>query len=309
MGTSNPAWRSCIAALVFALSLASPAVSAPLIGHGSNATMYDLDLDSGAALNPRDVGTAPLVGISLSNDGVLFGLGFNQRVFTIDPIAGTSQSVGLLGFAIGEGDIAFDPTTGSLYGLAFVDADSARHLFTIDTETGEGTDVGAIPVASLDPSAMVFDDAGAFLVSGIPIAVDGTDPDLIENIMLNDLETIEGRHAYGKAIFNTIGRYAPAFGMIGTLIGLVIMLKNMNDPSSIGPAMAVALLTTMYGAILANLIALPMADKLGLRSREEILVKLIMIKGVMAIQSGDNPRIVEHRDASSSLARATLFKK
>jgi len=134
-----------------------------------------------------------------------------------------------------------------------------------------------------------------FLVSGIQMAVDGTDPDLIENIMMNDLETIEGRHADGKAIFDTIGKYGPAFGMIGTLIGLVIMLKNMNDPSTIGPAMAIALITTFYGAVLANLIALPMADKLGLRSREEILLKLIMIKGVMAIQSGDNPRIVEQK--------------
>ncbi len=134
-----------------------------------------------------------------------------------------------------------------------------------------------------------------FLVAGIQMAVDGTDPDLIESIMMNDLETIEGRHSDGKAIFDTIGRYGPAFGMIGTLVGLVIMLQNMNDPSAIGPAMAVALLTTMYGAVLANLIALPMADKLGLRSREEMLVKLIMIKGVMAIQSGDNPRIVEQK--------------
>jgi len=134
-----------------------------------------------------------------------------------------------------------------------------------------------------------------FLVSGIQMAVDGTDPELIESIMMNDLETIESRHADGKAIFDTLGRFAPAFGMIGTLIGLVIMLKNMNDPASIGPAMAVALLTTMYGAILANLVALPMADKLGLRSREEVLLKMIMIKGVMAIQSGDNPRIVEQK--------------
>lgn len=134
-----------------------------------------------------------------------------------------------------------------------------------------------------------------FLVAGIQMAVDGTDPELIESIMMNDLETIEGRHADGKAILDTIGRYGPAFGMIGTLIGLVIMLQNMDDPSAIGPAMAVALLTTMYGAVLANLVALPMADKLGLRSREEILLKLIMMKGVMAIQSGDNPRIVEQK--------------
>lgn len=134
-----------------------------------------------------------------------------------------------------------------------------------------------------------------FLVSGIQMAVDGTDPDLIENIMMNDLETIEARHAEGKALFDNIGRFAPAFGMIGTLVGLVIMLRNMDDPSKIGPAMAVALLTTLYGAVLANLVALPLADKLAIRSREELLLKMIVIKGVMAIQSGDNPRIVEQK--------------
>lgn len=134
-----------------------------------------------------------------------------------------------------------------------------------------------------------------FLVSGIQMAVDGTDPDLIEQVMLNDLEAVEQRHAEGKALFDNIGRFAPAFGMIGTLIGLVIMLGNMDDPSSIGPAMAVALLTTMYGAVLANLVALPLAEKLALRSRSEILLRMIVIKGVMAIQSGDNPRIVEQK--------------
>ena len=134
-----------------------------------------------------------------------------------------------------------------------------------------------------------------FLVSGIQMAVDGTDPDLIEAVMLNDLEAVEMRHSEGKALFDNVGRFAPAFGMIGTLIGLVIMLQNMEDPSAIGPAMAVALLTTMYGAVLANLIALPLADKLGRRSREEMLLKMIVVKGVMAIQSGDNPRIVEQK--------------
>lgn len=134
-----------------------------------------------------------------------------------------------------------------------------------------------------------------FVVSGIQMAVDGTDPDLIETIMMNDMEAVESRHAEGKALFDNIGKFAPAFGMIGTLIGLVIMLQHMDDPSKIGPAMAMALLTTLYGALLANLFALPMAAKLGLRSREEVLLKVIVIKGVMAIQSGDNPRIVEQK--------------
>jgi len=134
-----------------------------------------------------------------------------------------------------------------------------------------------------------------FIVSGIQMAVDGTDPDLIEAIMVSDLESVEARHSEGKALFDNIGKFAPAFGMIGTLVGLVIMLQNMADPSKIGPAMAVALLTTLYGALLANLFALPMAEKLGRRSREEVLLKMIVIKGVMAIQSGDNPRIVEQK--------------
>lgn len=134
-----------------------------------------------------------------------------------------------------------------------------------------------------------------FLVSGIQMAVDGTDPDLIQTIMMSEIESVESRHSEGKALFDNIGRFAPAFGMIGTLIGLVIMLGDMDDPSSIGPAMAVALLTTFYGALLANLFALPLAEKLGVRSREEVLAMMIVIRGVMAIQSGDNPRIVEQK--------------
>lgn len=159
--------------------------------------------------------------------------------------------------------------------------------------------VGFAEVARRDGILALENVAGnikdPFLVSGIQMAVDGTDPDLIESIMLSDLESVEARHAEGKGLFDNIGRFAPAFGMIGTLIGLVIMLQNMNDPSKIGPAMAVALLTTMYGALLANLVALPMAEKLGLRSRQEYLLKMVVIKGVLAIQSGDNPRIVEQK--------------
>ena len=103
------------------------------------------------------------------------------------------------------------------------------------------------------------------------------------------------RHETGKSLLDALGRYAPAFGMIGTLIGLVAMLSNMDDPSKIGAGMAAALLTTLYGALLANILFMPMADKLGLRSNEEALSKTIIIHGVMSIQSGDNPRTVESK--------------
>ncbi|MDX1564720.1 MAG: MotA/TolQ/ExbB proton channel family protein [Phycisphaeraceae bacterium] len=148
-------------------------------------------------------------------------------------------------------------------------------------------------ILSLEAHCKDIDDP--FVVRGIQMAVDGTDPELIEQIMETELENLLERHEEGKAIFDALGRYAPAFGMIGTLIGLVSMLMNMQDPALIGEGMAVALLTTLYGALLANLLALPIADKLAKRSAEEALLKTIVVKGVMSIQSGDNPRVVEQK--------------
>jgi len=148
-------------------------------------------------------------------------------------------------------------------------------------------------ILSLENKTKEIDDE--FIVRGIQMAVDGTDPELIEQIMEADVENLETRHSLGKFTFDMLGKYAPAMGMIGTLVGLVVMLKNMNDPAMLGPGMAVAILTTLYGAVIANCIALPMADRLAKRSAEEVLYKTVIIKGVMAIQSGDNPRIVEQK--------------
>jgi len=148
-------------------------------------------------------------------------------------------------------------------------------------------------ILSLESMCKEIEDP--FIVRGIQMAVDGTDPELIEQIMTTELDNLIERHDAGRNMLATVGKYAPAFGMIGTLIGLVAMLANMEDPSAIGSGMAVALLTTMYGAILANVVFLPLADKLASRSAEEVLLKTIIIKGVMSIQSGDNPRIVEQK--------------
>jgi len=148
-------------------------------------------------------------------------------------------------------------------------------------------------ILSLENTTKDIEDE--FIVRGIQMAVDGTDPELIEQVMTSDLENLADRHDLGKSLLDSIGKYAPAFGMIGTLVGLVIMLSNMDDPAAIGPGMAVALLTTMYGAVIANAAALPLADRLARRSAEEVLYRTIIIKGVMSIQSGDNPRIVEQK--------------
>lgn len=148
-------------------------------------------------------------------------------------------------------------------------------------------------ILSLESQVEQLDDA--FIVRGIKMAVDGTDPELIRTILDTELEALMDRHAQGKAILDTVGRMAPAFGMIGTLMGLIFMLQNMDDPSAIGPGMAVALITTLYGALIANVITGPISEKLGARDAEEVLAKTIIIAGVMSIQSGDNPRVVESK--------------
>ena len=134
-----------------------------------------------------------------------------------------------------------------------------------------------------------------FLKKGVQLAVDGTSPDLLREILDNEIGNLEDRHKLGQSIFETLGMLAPAFGMIGTLIGLVQMLMGMEDPSAIGPSMAIALITTFYGAVMSNLFFLPIAIKLKNRSKEEILVKEVMVEGILSIQSGDNPRVVEEK--------------
>lgn len=134
-----------------------------------------------------------------------------------------------------------------------------------------------------------------FIVRGIKMAVDGTDPELIKVIMETELEGIMDRHMKGKMVMDQFGKYAPAFGMIGTLLGLIFMLGSMEDPSTIGPSMAVAPITTLYGAIIANAFAGPIGDKLYSKDQEEVLLKTVIIAGVMSIQSGDNPRVVESK--------------
>ncbi len=132
-----------------------------------------------------------------------------------------------------------------------------------------------------------------FLKKAIMFCVDGHEADFIEEVLSKEVQLTAERHEVGQNLFKAMGDAAPAFGMIGTLIGLVQMLSSMEDPKAIGPAMAVALLTTLYGAVLANLVFLPIADKLAHRSQEEQLTKKLIIEGVLGLQKGLNPRVLE----------------
>lgn len=134
-----------------------------------------------------------------------------------------------------------------------------------------------------------------FVKLGVQMAVDGTRPEVMEDILRSEQYAVAARHKDGKALLDCMGRFAPAFGMIGTLMGLIIMLGDMSDPSKIGAGMAVALLTTLYGAMASNCLFLPFAEKLGYTSKKELQTMEIVIRGIMAIQSGENPRVIEQK--------------
>lgn len=134
-----------------------------------------------------------------------------------------------------------------------------------------------------------------FIKKGILLAVDGIEPEVITDILNAEISATEERHYNGRVLLEKAGEYAPSWGMIGTLIGLILMLDQLTDPATLGPAMAVALITTLYGTVLANLVFLPMASKLEAKTEEEVFVKQIIIEGIIGVQSGQNPRILEEK--------------
>jgi len=146
-------------------------------------------------------------------------------------------------------------------------------------------------ILSLEAAANT--EENKFLKQGLSMAVDGNEPDTISDLFEIEMEQTSTRHKVNGSIFDQWAGFAGAMGMVGTLIGLVAMLLNMADPSAIGPSMAVALLTTMYGAIIGNVLGTPIANVLGVRSDEETLVQEMILSGIMSIQSGDAPRVLE----------------
>lgn len=148
-------------------------------------------------------------------------------------------------------------------------------------------------VLALEDAARGLDDE--FLAKGLQLVMDGTESEQIREVMLIELNTLQRHHRVGSSILSFMGEAAPAFGMIGTLIGLVQMLRQLDDPSRIGVGMATALLTTFYGALLANLLFIPLAGKLQTRSKEEEVVRQMMIEGLTGIQSGVNPGVLHDR--------------
>jgi len=185
---------------------------------------------------------------------------------------------------------------------------SLGHYLAFGKMAGKGFKGGEINVADLiDEIVGLADEArkggllslegkevsSDFLQKGIQLLVDGHEPDVVKALLAKEKTEAEKRHVLGASIFTNMASMAPAMGMIGTLVGLVAMLANMSDPKAIGPAMAVALLTTLYGAVLANGFCEPMADKLVLKAKAEAMVKSVVIDALLAIQNGQNPRVID----------------
>lgn len=145
----------------------------------------------------------------------------------------------------------------------------------------------------LEDDARNVDDE--FLQRGVRLAIDGTDPEMVREILATEIHFLQARHKVGENIFTTLGGFAPTLGIIGTVMGLIHMLANLSDPAKMGPLIAGAFIATLYGVSSANLIFLPIGNKLKARTAEEVLVREVMVEGILAIQAGDNPRIVEEK--------------
>jgi len=234
---------------------------------------------------------ASIVGLVVGVGFIIFGiLSGGSLVLFIDLpsmliVGGGTMGATLLNYPVGEVIGVF-----KVVKKAFFHTEESP-IELINTLVGFAETARREGILSLEQKAQSIDDE--FLKKGINLAVDGTEPEYIKTIMTTETDYISERHSVGAGIFDSMGSYSPAFGMVGTLIGLINMLAKMDDPSTIGPSMAVALITTLYGAFLANLIFIPIAGKLKARSANEMLMKELCIEGIMSIQSGDNPRIVE----------------
>lgn len=236
--------------------------------------------------------TGLVLGFAMIMFGILSGAGFSGLTSFLDP----ASLFIVLGGTFGALFITFNLKEMMLMPKVIKAAFSRQEIelpSLIDTFVRLSDRARREGMLSLEAELDDLEDN--FIKKGILLAVDGVDPEVIHDIMNAEITAMEERHIKGKYILEKAGEYAPSWGMIGTLIGLVLMLNNLNDPTTLGPNMAIAILTTLYGSLIANLICLPMANKLGSKTEKEVFMKQIIIEGVIGVQSGQNPKILEEK--------------
>lgn len=235
---------------------------------------------------------ATIIGIVGGMSLIIFGIGGgNLMMFVSIPsfmiVSGGTTAAVLVNFPLGD----VLGTVGIVKKAFFTKVEDVKVLIPALVDYGQRARRDGILVLQ----EVVDSISDPFLAKGITLAIDGMEPQVIMKILETEVEYIKERHKNGAEVVMAFGVFAPAFGMLGTLIGLVLMLQNMDDPSTIGPSMSLALITTFYGALMANLIFIPLAGKLKKRSANEVLIKELSLEGIIAIASGDNPRIIEQK--------------
>ena len=240
---------------------------------------------------------ATLIGLILCFGLIVFGIvtgdqGFSALKNFIDPqsilitVGGTFCAT-LTSFKIGDFLNGLKGLTIALKQHTYEQMDIIKKIIELsNVARKEG-------LLALEEAAEELDDA--FMKKGILLIVDGTEPDLVRAILETEMDCVDQRHKKVASFWDTIAAMGPAWGMVGTLIGLINMLQNLQDFNSIGPNMGVALITTLYGSMLANWIATPIANKLRANNSEEITLKEVMIEGLLSIQAGENPRVIEEK--------------
>lgn len=242
-----------------------------------------------------------IIGFVLGNLLVLFGMVFNQETMSVQ--------FGNIGYFIDYPSIAIT-VGGTIASLMIAHSISSfkkipKHLKIvfkptvydpfnyIDQIVEFAKEARTKGLLSLEDKLNETEDA--FLKHSLMLVVDSVEPEKVKTLLETELDYMDDRHAQDRSFYEKGGSFGPAFGMIGTLVGLILMLQDMSDPSAIGGAMAVALLTTLYGSMIANMFFIPIANKLKIRHEEEYLCKMIICEGVQAIQAGENPKFLAEK--------------
>ena len=239
---------------------------------------------------------ASLIGLILCFVLVLYGIITGESIAGVKYFFDVPSALITFGGAIGAtmASVSMADFIGGLKSIGMIFKPVSTNIPEMITKIIELSNVARKEgLLSLEEAAGNLDDA--FMKKGILLIVDGTDPELVRGILETELNSIDSRHKLRSGFWDTLGSMGPAWGMIGTLVGLVLMLQHMSDPSSIGPKMAVALITTFYGSMLANWICAPTSNKLNADNAMEIQAKEIMIEGLLSIQAGENPRVIEEK--------------
>ncbi len=239
---------------------------------------------------------ASLVGVALGLVMIIFGIVFGDGVSALAAFYDMSSVIITIGGSI-SGTMASNTMEDFVngikgYGLIFKQ-DSESVTETITNIINLSNVARKEGLLALEEAVSGIEDE--FLKKGIMLVVDGTDPELVRGILETDLVCIEARHKKVIAVWEKWAELGPAWGMIGTLIGLIKMLGSLEDVSTVGPSMAVALITTLYGSVIANWICSPCATKLAAKNNVEITQKEVTVEGLLSIQAGENPRVIEEK--------------